>query len=108
MLQRGFDGGQRLLRQHQEFGFSHATLPSTLETVILIVKSALHLPLLAVLACLLAGCGQKGPLYLPTKPAAKPAAATAPQAAQPAASEESAAGQGSAPSTATQPLPASR
>ncbi|MES2129687.1 MAG: lipoprotein [Pseudomonadota bacterium] len=35
------------------------------------------LALIAVAACLLAGCGQTGPLYLP-KPPAKPAPAPVP------------------------------
>lgn len=48
--------------------------------MILIVKFLLDLQrLVAVLyIALLAGCGQKGPLYLPAKPA--PVAAPAPQA----------------------------
>ncbi|WP_404822411.1 LPS translocon maturation chaperone LptM [Noviherbaspirillum aerium] len=39
------------------------------QTMILIVKSAFHFFLTAALACLLAACGQKGPLFLPGKPA---------------------------------------
>ena len=39
------------------------------QTVILIVKSVFHFVLTAALACVLAACGQKGPLYLPGKPA---------------------------------------
>ena len=35
-----------------------------------------------LLAALLAGCGQKGPLYLP-KPSAQPAASVPPQPAKP-------------------------
>jgi predicted small lipoprotein YifL len=59
--------------------------------MILIVKPAFHLPraaaVFAILTCLLAGCGQKGPLYLPKPTAAKPAAQTIPPApaTQPAA-----------------------
>jgi predicted small lipoprotein YifL len=49
--------------------------------VILIVKSVLDLSRVAGLsmAILLAGCGQKGPLFLPAKqPAASPAQQTTP------------------------------
>jgi predicted small lipoprotein YifL len=48
-------------------------------TVILIVKSAPYLPVVAVLFVMLAGCGQKGPLYMPANPA--PIATPAPQTA---------------------------
>jgi predicted small lipoprotein YifL len=52
--------------------------------VILIVKSAFlpsHIRVIAILAVLisaLSGCGQKGPLYLPAKPAPVPASTPAP------------------------------
>ncbi|WP_194724341.1 LPS translocon maturation chaperone LptM [Noviherbaspirillum malthae] len=39
------------------------------QIVILIVKSASHFILIAALASVVAACGQKGPLYLPGKPA---------------------------------------
>ncbi|MGJ9418921.1 lipoprotein [Massilia sp. CMS3.1] len=42
--------------------------------MILIVKSPSALPFAAALVLVLAGCGQTGPLYMPTPPA-KPAAA---------------------------------
>jgi predicted small lipoprotein YifL len=43
-----------------------------------------------LIATLLAGCGQKGPLYLPAKPKAKvPAATSAPTPASPAAASPS-------------------
>ncbi|HEX7636484.1 MAG TPA: lipoprotein [Noviherbaspirillum sp.] len=47
------------------------------------MKPVLHLLfriIAAALACMLAGCGQKGPLYLPAKPVpvAVPAPASAP------------------------------
>ncbi|WP_220809842.1 LPS translocon maturation chaperone LptM [Noviherbaspirillum aridicola] len=57
------------------------------------MKPAFHLPLLTVLICLLAACGQKGPLYLPAKPApvanpgprvSPPPAPSTPEAAEPA------------------------
>jgi predicted small lipoprotein YifL len=49
------------------------------QTVILIVKPsfALNIAAAAVLASLLAGCGQPGPLYMP-KPPTKPAPPAAP------------------------------
>jgi predicted small lipoprotein YifL len=48
-------------------------------TVILIVKSVPYLPVVAVLFVMLAGCGQKGPLYMPAPaPIATPAQQTAP------------------------------
>lgn len=40
-----------------------------------------NLPFLIILLTLLAGCGQKGPLYLPEEPAAEPEATTASQPA---------------------------
>jgi predicted small lipoprotein YifL len=54
------------------------------QTQILIVKPAFALPAAAVLAALLAGCGQPGPLYMPPPlkggPAAQvPAPATPPE-----------------------------
>jgi predicted small lipoprotein YifL len=48
-----------------------------------ILDSALVLAAVAVTAALLAGCGQKGPLYLPTGEAAA-ARATLPQTLNPA------------------------
>jgi predicted small lipoprotein YifL len=43
-----------------------------------------------LIAALLAGCGQKGPLYLPAKPKAKvPAATSAPTPSSPAAASPS-------------------
>ncbi|WP_460840923.1 LPS translocon maturation chaperone LptM [Noviherbaspirillum agri] len=53
--------------------------------MILIVKSVLHPSRIGAMLILaaLAGCGQKGPLYLPAKPV--PAATPAPQAAPPTA-----------------------
>ncbi|MGH8808321.1 MAG: LPS translocon maturation chaperone LptM [Noviherbaspirillum sp.] len=48
-------------------------------TVILIVKSVPYLSIVAVLVVSLAGCGQKGPLYMPAKPT--PVATPAPQPA---------------------------
>ncbi len=51
-----------------------SSFPQYPKTVILIVKSCFDSPrlvafsLVAVLAALLAGCGQRGPLYLPSKP----------------------------------------
>jgi predicted small lipoprotein YifL len=55
--------------------------------VILIVKSILDapqlraFPLAAILLVSLGACGQKGPLYMPTRPAAAVPAAPAPAAA---------------------------
>lgn len=61
--------------------------------------------LLLLSLLLLGGCGQKGPLYLPAKPALVPPLETAPAEAA-SASEEAAAvpeTQSSAPSPAAQP-----
>lgn len=56
------------------------------------MKSSLIVASLLVLAC--AGCGNKGPLYLPQRPAATPAAA---QPAAPPADDSKAAAAGAKP-----------